>query len=213
MADHRETLASALRDQIIQGVYAPGQKLSEQTLARDLDTSRNTLREAFRVLSEQGLVDHVPNRGVSVAAPATADVVDIYRARRTIEGGVLAGASPLHPGVDRMREAVERARSAADESDWAVVGTANMAFHAAIVLLADSARLQKVHGQLLAELRLAFLALGDAHGLHAPFLSRNARILELMVGDGPKAAADELERYLIDSERAVLGAYARLGRD
>ena len=78
-------LADALRQQIIDGAFAPGSRLSESALAEHFGVARNTLREAFRALSEQGLLEHVPHRGVSVASPSIADVIDIYRARRVIE--------------------------------------------------------------------------------------------------------------------------------
>lgn len=212
MSDHSTTLADVLREQIIQGAFAPGERLSEAALSARLDVSRNTLREAFRVLAQHGLVEHVPNRGVSVASPATADVIDIYRTRRLIEGGVLRDASALHPGVAVMRAAVERAEDALVQAAWPAVGSANMAFHAALVSLADSRRLTRAHDQLAAELRLVFLAIDDPESLHRPFVAKNRAVLEALTGDGPERAADELERYLVDSERRVLGAYSRMGR-
>lgn len=212
MTEPAPTLADALREQIIAGDFAPGARLSETALAARLEVSRNTLREAFRVLAQHRLVEHVPNRGVSVVSPSTADVVDIYRARRLIECGVLRSASPLHPGVAGMRQALERAEAAVAADDWATVGTANMAFHKALVALSDSPRLERSHGQLAAELRLAFLGIDDPESLHRPFVERNRAVLEALVGEGPVAAADELERYLVDSERRVLGAYSRMGR-
>ncbi|MCR8671587.1 GntR family transcriptional regulator [Agrococcus sp. HG114] len=212
MSDHGPTLADALREQIVLGAFAPGERLSEAALADRLAVSRNTLREAFRVLAQLGLVQHVPHRGVSVASPTTADVIDIYRARRLIEGGVLRAASPVHPAVADMRAALERAESALAAPDWAVVGTANMAFHAALVALADSPRLSRAHDQVAAELRLAFLAIDDPESLHRPFVARNRDVLEALIAEGPERAADELERYLVESERSVLGAYSRMGR-
>lgn len=206
------TLADALRTQIIEGAFAPGERLSEAALAERLDVSRNTLREAFRVLAQVGLIEHVPHRGVSVASPSTSDVIDIYRARRQIECGVLREASPLHPGVAAMRSALERAEAALEAADWVGVGSANMAFHGALVSLADSPRLSRAHDQLAAELRLAFLAIDDPEALHRPFVSKNRAVLEALADAGPEAAAAELERYLIASERRVLGAYSRLGR-
>ncbi|SFS18470.1 DNA-binding transcriptional regulator, GntR family [Agrococcus baldri] len=209
---HGATLADALRAQIIDGAFAPGERLSETALAERLDVSRNTLREAFRVLAQVGLVEHIPHRGVSVASPTTADVVDIYRARRQLECGVLREASPLHPAVAQMHEALERAEAAEAESDWATVGSENMRFHSALVSLADSPRISRAHEQLQAELRLAFLAIDDPQSLHRPFVAKNRAVLEALDGDGPAAAAAELERYLVDSERRVLGAFSRMGR-
>lgn len=212
MDDHGPTLADALRTQIIDGAFTPGERLSEAALAERLDVSRNTLREAFRALAQVGLVQHVPHRGVSVASPATADVIDIYRARRLLECGVLRDASPLHPGVVAMRTALDQAAAAEADADWTAVGSANMRFHSALVSLADSPRLARAHDQLAAELRLAFLAIDDPQSLHRPFVAKNRAVLEALESDGPVAAAAELERYLVDSERRVLGAFSRMGR-
>lgn len=206
------TLAEALRERIVQGEFAPGERLSEAALAERLGVARGTLREAFRVLAEVGLVEHVPHKGVSVASPTTADVVDIYRARRHIECAALRWASPLHPAVATMRASLERSEGALAAEDWTTLGSANMAFHAALVSLSDSPRLERAYDQLAAELRLAFLALDDPEGLHRPFVARNRAVLEALVDEGPEQAAEVLERYLVESERRVLGAFARLGR-
>ncbi len=193
------------------GELRPGQRLSEAALAQSFNVSRNTLREAFRVLAEQGLLEHVPHRGVSVTSPRVADVLDIYRVRRHVETGVLARADVSHPAVERMRAAVAAADVAVAEGDWVAVGTANMAFHEALVSLADSPRLLRLYRQLAAELRLAFLLIGDPQTLHGRFVARNRSVLDTFAADGGAAAARELEEYLTESERTVLGAFSRLG--
>ena len=60
MTEVEDALTNALRRRIIDGEFAPGTRLSEISLAEQLGVSRNTLREAFRVLAEQGLIEHVP---------------------------------------------------------------------------------------------------------------------------------------------------------
>ncbi|MEJ1091446.1 GntR family transcriptional regulator [Microbacterium istanbulense] len=207
----QRVLADELRQHIIAGEFAPGSRLSESALAERFDVSRNTLREAFRVLSEQGLVEHIPHRGVSVASPTIADVVDIYRVRRVIECTALRESEPEHPAVQRMRQALAEAEEHLPAEDWQRVGSANMAFHLAIVDLADSPRLARTYSDVAAELRLAFLKIDDPRSLHEPFVRKNRAVLTALVERGPQAAADELERYLIASERSVLGAFARMG--
>ncbi len=208
---HQRVLADELRQHIIEGEFAPGSRLSESALAERFDVSRNTLREAFRVLSEQGLVEHVPHRGVSVASPTIADVVDIYRVRRVIECTALRESEPEHPAVQRMREAVIEGEEQLPTENWQRVGSANMAFHLAIVDLADSPRLARTYSDVAAELRLAFLKIDDPRALHEPFVRKNRAVLMTLLEGGPAAAAEELERYLIASERSVLGAFARMG--
>jgi len=202
-------VAEQIRQKITHGEFAPGQRLSEQTLSDSLAISRNTLREVFRLLTKDGLLRHEPNRGVFVAIPSIAAIIDIYRVRRLIECQALAQAYPRHPAKKRMREAVEAAVRARDAGDWLGVGTANMAFHMGIVELADSERLNQLFGQVLAELRLAFGMLRDPEFLHAPYVDMNQRILELTeAGDFAKAST-ALSDYLVHSERIVLAVYAR----
>ena len=211
--NHDSSLVNRLTDRLIAGELRPGERLSETALAKEFDVSRNTLREAFRVLGEQGLVTHIPHRGVSVASPSTADVVDIYRVRHHVECSVLEHAPRNHPNAVQMEAAVDAAEKFAAEENWLEVGTANMSFHNAVVSLSDSRRLMQSFSNVLAELRLAFLKVEVLDFLHAPFISRNKEVIEVYQIEGSAAAAKILGAYLGDSERQVLGAYARAGQD
>jgi DNA-binding GntR family transcriptional regulator len=205
-----QRLAEAIRDRLIAGELKPGQRLSEAALAASLEVSRNSLREAFRLLTKDGLLRHEPNRGVFVSTPSMASIIDIYRVRRMIECRALEQAYPKHPAATRMRLAVERAIECRREKDWVGVGSANMAFHAAIVDLADSPRLNAFYAQTAAELRLSFGLLEDPEFLHAPYLDLNIEILALLEGEKPSEAAKLLAAYLDRSERTVLAAFARV---
>ncbi|NIY49116.1 GntR family transcriptional regulator [Cedecea colo] len=204
-----EKIAETIRQKIIIGELATGTRLSEASLSEQLDISRNTLREVFRMLTQEGLLRYEPNRGVYVAVPDMAAILDIYRIRRLIECDALTHAYPLHPAVMKMEAAVEEAREYRQSSDWRRVGTANMKFHTAIVELADSERLSRLYRNISAELRLAFGHLNDPEMLYAPYIEKNAHILALL-NDGQNAlAARTLAEYLELSERTVLAAWAR----
>lgn len=201
--------AERIRQLLIAGKLVPGQQLSEASVSDSLGVSRNTLREAFRMLTHEGLLTQKPYRGVFVAVPSIASIIDIYRVRRMIECQAIGHAPPKHPASRFMRAAVEEAHLKREEGDWAAVGTANMDFHAAVVALADSERLDRLYANISAELRLAFGLIADAEYLHRPYVDRNARILSLYESDDPPAAAQALEEYLVQSERTVLATYAR----
>lgn len=204
-----DRVSEQIRRKLVDGELTPGQRLSEAALSESLEISRNTLREAFRLLTKEGLLKHEPNRGVSVAIPSIAAIIDIYRVRRLIECQALAQAYPRHPARKRLREAVDKALRCRGEGDWRGVGTANMEFHQAIVELADSERLNEMFSHLLAELRLAFGLLNDPEFLHAPYVDSNVKIVELFEAGKPQEAAAALGDYLVHSERIVLAAYAR----
>lgn len=204
-----DTVAERIRQQLIQGKLSAGQRLSEAALSEQFEVSRNTLREAFRILTKEGLLVHAPNKGVSVAVPSIASIIDIYRVRRLVECQALAQAWPRHPAHKRMQQTVAEALKAREAGDWMAVGSANMDFHAAIVALADSERLSALFSDIAAELRLAFGLLSDPEYLHAPYVDQNAHLLELFASGQTAAAAKALEDYLIQSERIVLAVYAR----
>lgn len=208
-----EKIADLLRDRLIAGDFTPGQKLSEQNLSDSLGVSRNTLREAFRLLTGDGLLQHQANRGVFVRTPSIEAVIDIYRVRRVIECGALARAYAGHPAVVRMQDAVKAARIANVRKNWQALGSANMFFHTAIVALADSERLSSFYARIAAELRLSFALLDSPEMLHAPYVDMNADILQKLVNEQPHLAAKTLDEYLTQSERVVLAALARVASD
>lgn len=200
----------ALRGLITDGTLAPGTRLREAELSEQLGVSRNTLREAFRVLEGEGLVTVAPNRGARVSTPTITSIIDVFRVRRVIESQALREAIPRHPGVARMRSATEHAIAARDAGDWLAVGTGNIEFHTGIMSLTDSPRLARLYEQLSAELRLAFGLVDDPEYLHAPFIDRNVEILELVDSGDSAGAAERLSDYLHLSERMLLAAYQRV---
>lgn len=174
-----------------------------------LGVSRNTLREAFRMLTHERLLVHKPHAGVFVAVPSLASIIDIYRVRRMIECQALRTSPARHPASRRMRAAVESALASREADDWIAVGTANMEFHSAIVALADSDHLDRLYANISAELRLAFGLLDDPDYLHRPYVDRNQAVLELYLSGDAVEAASVLEDYLLQSERTIVAAYAR----
>lgn len=198
--------AQSIRERITAGAIRPGQRLSEERLSSQLGISRNTLREAYRLLTQEGLLVREPNRGVFVTAPSAESVMDIYRVRRIIECQALTMADANHFARNRMYTAVVEAIDCRLAGDWNGVGTANANFHAAIVSLANSARLDRLYSLVSAELRLAFGLVHDAESLHSPYVELNEQILSLYVQGDKISAAKLLEEYLLQSERDLLAA-------
>ncbi len=204
-----EKVVSRIREMLIEGDLAPGEKLSEQQVASQFGISRNTLREVFRLLTSQGLLTYIPNRGVFVAAPNEASVIDIYRVRRVIQIGAVRAASRGHPALVRMGMLVAEAKVAQKERDWRRVGTINMEFHRAMVELCDSPRLNGSFEMVLAELRLVFGQLDNNAHLHEPYVDLNAGLVALLEAGKTLEAIEKLETYLLRSERMVLAALQR----
>lgn len=203
-----ERVADILRRRITEGELNPGTRLSEQALGETLAVSRNTLREAFRLLTHEGLLVHRPHRGVFVPELGADDFVDLYRLRRTIECDVIRTIG--HVSGERLRPLlaeVDVAEHAATRNDWREVGIANMRFHQQLVGLAGSPRMSEVTARLFAELRLAIHIVGSPKEMQEPYIARNRLIVGLLSAGDTEGAVIELQHYLRDSEAQLLAAY------
>lgn len=177
-----ERVSDILRSRIAEGFFPPGTRLSEDSIGNALGVSRNTLREAFRLLTHERLLVHQLNRGVFVRVLTVEDVEDIYRTRSLVECAVVRGLGEPPYAVDGLAAAVADGRRASREGDWKGLGTANIHFHRELVALAGSARTDELMRSVFAELRLAFHLVDDPRRLHEPYLARNGQILQALQG-------------------------------
>jgi DNA-binding GntR family transcriptional regulator len=204
-----ERAAEVLRDRIAEGYYQPGTRLSEDALCGELRISRNTLREAFQMLTHERLLSHEPYRGVSVRVLRLQDVVDLYRVRKVIECGAVAAGTA--GDLDLVAAAVAEGERAEADEDWRGLGTANIHFHQALVALAGSPRLVDLMRGILAEQRLVFLVMTDPRRFHQPYLARNRDILALLRSGDHATAVEALSDYLDIAQRQLVDEFTRAG--
>ncbi len=82
----RGRVFSRLREDILSGKYKEGDELKEVAIGEDLGVSRTPVREAFRQLELEGLIQIIPNKGAYVTGITQKDVKDIYMIRSLLEG-------------------------------------------------------------------------------------------------------------------------------
>ncbi|GAB2826658.1 GntR family transcriptional regulator [Lentzea nigeriaca] len=209
-ASTAQKVADMLREQVLDGELAPGLRLSEEAIGGALGVSRNTLREAFRLLTRDRILVHEHSRGVFVRTPTADDVRDLYAARRVIECGALRRWNDV---TEAQREAVRspvlRAVARAEKNDFSKTGTANIQFHRGIVRLADSVRLTDESDRLFAELMLAFRVAREMDEFHRTYLPWNRRIVELLNNGTVEQAVEQLAEYFDAAEQDLVGRLTR----
>ncbi|MQA02769.1 MAG: FCD domain-containing protein [Streptosporangiales bacterium] len=206
-ASTADRAAAALRALIADGHLPPGTQVPEQVVADALQLSRNTLREAFRLLAGEQLLEHKVNRGVFVCQLDRADIVDIYATRTFLECAALRSADgPSEAQLATLDTAVAEARRARDAGEGTAMGSADLAFHQAVMALAGSSRLDAFITSLFAQLRLAFHVMADPHAFHAAYVERNADILQLLRDGDQAAASATMHAYLHDACEQILTA-------
>jgi DNA-binding GntR family transcriptional regulator len=200
-----DALAAALRTRILEGELRPGTPLREEALAGEYDVARHTLRSALRALQGEGIVQILPNRGARVTSLSEEDVrglsdlrvaLEVEAARMALERGGGRLPKSVHEAADRLAALCRRRRPA-----WGPVAEAHEELHHAIVRAADSPRMEAVHRQTGAELRLFVLQLPPSWTFER-MATDHLELVRRLEEEGP----DALRPHIAESTRALLEA-------
>jgi DNA-binding GntR family transcriptional regulator len=198
-----DSLADALRAQILEGALAGGTPLREVELAEAYGVSRHTLRSALQRLAADGIVVVEPHRGARVATLGQRELVGLWELRTAleVEAARLAldrhdGRLPaeVHDAASRLSAACKRARPG-----WETVSDLHAALHGALVDASGSERIGAAYAALAGELRLYVLQLRPTWSLE-----RMATHHEALVRDLEREGAEALRRHLREGFESVL---------
>ena len=189
--------AAVLRRAMNDGALVPGSKLVESRLAEALDISRNTLRQAFMVLTAENLVEQIPNRGVFVKSPDAIAIGELFTVRLALESTAIELAAPGRR--QELHDIIDWAKRARENGSVSEMALANQEFHRVIVAASESQRLMKLMSAVLAEMRLLFFAKVTMPSFHGAFVDRNERLMNLVEAGETALAQEELREYLAAS--------------
>ncbi len=131
----KDIAAETLRGMIARGELLPGEWLRQERLSETLKVSYTPIREALKQLEAEGLVEHVPYRGVRVTEFRVEDVLDIYTMRAQLESlAARAAAHTLTPDQVAQLQALHEAMARLDApGNLARVRELNREFHMLII--------------------------------------------------------------------------------
>jgi DNA-binding GntR family transcriptional regulator len=194
-----ELAVEQLRHEILGGAFAPGDRLVEEQITRRFRISRAPLREALRLLAQQGLVEHLPRRGVRVATLSDTDVTELFELRDVIERFAVTKALPGAGGLGGLRRELAAMRRAAVAGAGFERADAHRRFHIELVALAGQRQLMLTYEPILLKLQLHM----------AMNLRREAETAQPL--DGVRRHALLLEAVETDDPATVLSVLATHG--
>jgi len=159
----REQVVESLRNAIMSGVYAPGQRLVEATLSQELGTSRGPVREALRELEHEGLVASVPYRGAVVLGVSDEEVQEVLiPIRLTLERFTFSRALPLLTDDDfaELGKQVWLMDEAARNEDLLKNVEADLRFHEIVIARSGNTHTAQVWRSIWPRIRGYFLRYG-----------------------------------------------------
>ncbi|WP_281522449.1 GntR family transcriptional regulator [Mogibacterium timidum] len=125
------TLFVQIQKDILSGKLPANSKLTEQAVCKQYDVSRTPVREAFRQLESDGLIENIPNRGAYVIGLSSRDISDLFDLRRTFEVKAVEWAIERMDDseIDTLRENIEFMEFYTLKADVEKVLQFNSAFH------------------------------------------------------------------------------------
>ncbi|WP_027894255.1 GntR family transcriptional regulator [Calidithermus chliarophilus] len=200
-----DTVRETLREAILEGRLAPGQKLSVPELARQMGVSRSPVREAILQLVGEGLAVERTRRGVVVANLSARDLGEIYEVREVLEAlAVRLAAQRARPEQLRaMRDVLERQRQAVESRDPQLYSQTNQQLHTLISQSSGNPRLQRILALLFGEMQLAFRTLSNnpAHTMRGH--QEHRRIVEALEARDSGAAEAAMRRHLASTRLEI----------
>jgi len=143
-----EEATDRLRDMIVQGRLAAGIRLNERLLTAQLGVSRTPLREAFKVLATEGLVELLPNRGAIVSAMDPVRLAETLAVMNALEALAVELARATEAQVNEIRALHFEMLAYHARGDLAGYLKFNQAIHLKIVKFSGNAVLYNTYRQL-----------------------------------------------------------------
>ncbi|MBT2534495.1 GntR family transcriptional regulator [Arthrobacter sp. ISL-48] len=196
-----QLIADQLREQIVKGMFRPGEQINESVLASQLRTSRGPVREALQRLCQEGILVSRRNRGVFVLELATDDIREIYAVREAVEA--TAADALLDAGQEQVRDTCQALKAIISDmakqvavSDWQSIARLDMQFHTSFVAGAGNTRLIRIYETLAAESRMCILNLEIAYPRIDVLVQEHQNILDLLESGGREELHKVIKQHM-----------------
>ncbi len=210
----RQWVMDRRRDDIVAGRIGPGQWLRQEKLARELGVSQTPVREALKQLAAEGVVEHVPYRGVRVVPFTREDVEDLYAGRLVEEGRAarFAAARITPAEIEEVRDLHARMQACETPRDLAAYRELNRRFHIAII----QASRRPFLARSLTQLWTAFptmlwgtipgVAAASAPGRDDPDTAEHEEIVTALASHDPDRAERAVREHIRSAGNALVAA-------
>lgn len=202
----RRLLTEEIKEAILAGKLAPGERLSEEKLASSLKVGRVPLREALRRLEAEGYITFLSHNDIMVSKPTIEDVRDYYSIASVLEGLAtrLAVERAQPEELSRLRELHQLLKEAYKKKDPELYFEANSSFHRFIAEIARNERLHRLIDQMRHEIQKTRIL-----SLHLPerldySMQEHDQILDAFLRRNPELAEGTVVKHLQNQMEALI---------
>lgn len=198
----RDVVFNTLRQAIITGEFAPGERLMEIALANRLGVSRTPVREAIRKLELEGLVVMIPRKGAEVAKITEKDLRDVLEVRSSLEE--LAAERMNDEVKEKLEKALKEFEEAIESDDNAAIADSDVDFHDVIFEATGNARLIQIINNLREQMYRYRLEYVKDTEYHTVLLNEHRELAKAMVEGRKEDARKIMKRHIDNQEMTVI---------
>jgi DNA-binding GntR family transcriptional regulator len=206
---HHE-VAGLVRDMIIAGDLAAGEKIPEAALCARFGVSRTPLREALKVLAAEGLIALTPNRGAAVAKITPEEIEELFPVMGALEAlaGEMACARLAPSDLARVERLHDTMAARYRRGDWTAYSKANRAIHEALFEIAGNATLSALYQQLMIRIHAVRFVARKSAARWREAVDDHERMMEALRRRDGAALAAVLREHLRHKADAMYEALA-----
>ena len=196
----RDVVFQTLRGAILKGDLKPGERLMELQLASKLGVSRTPIREAIRMLEQEGLAVTIPRKGAEVAKMTEKDMEDVLQIRLSLEAlAVRLSCENITPAaLQELKVAMEDFEEKTKSGQFVEMAKADVKFHEILYKASNNPKLQ----QLLSMYRYRVEYLKDA-AIYPRLIEEHHRMYDALKEKDQKQAVAYVEKHLHNQAEAV----------
>ncbi|MBV8796307.1 MAG: GntR family transcriptional regulator [Hyphomicrobiales bacterium] len=201
-----ETVVERLRDMIVEGELASGDRLHDANLAKILQVSRTPIREAIKLLATEGLVDLLPGRGARVREMSSEDILDLFETIAGIERHAceLAAERMSERDLDKLQRAHKRMARHHAAGERQPYFRLNHEIHLAIVEASKNVTLQAIHASLMSRARRARYAALASQARWMEAMGEHNQIMAALAKRDPGRAGEIMRRHDLGTARSIV---------
>ncbi|MDO4553535.1 MAG: GntR family transcriptional regulator [Lachnospiraceae bacterium] len=202
----RDVVFNTLRQAIITGEFAPGERLMEIVLAERLGVSRTPVREAIRKLELEGLVVMVPRKGAEVASITEDRLKEVLEIRCALEklGAVLSCQRITEEGREQLKKAHEEFVESVKQGDILDIATKDEAFHECIFELTGNQRLVQIVNNLKEQMYRYRMEYVKDVANHGNLIGEHEVLLEAILSGNESLAEETMNHHIHTQEEVIL---------
>ena len=201
----RERVASALRKAILSRQLKDGDSLTLDQVAGELGVSVTPVREAFQILSRDGLIQLNTNKGAVVLGVSKKSLQDHYSIRALLESEACRLCCLNNSNLSAIQDTLESSRQALDSGNDEEYGNYNQAFHYEIWLAANNEKLKNILSELWNGASMGIKTTASEYA-HISFEEHSA-IFEALLNRDAETAAVAMKAHILRSLENILTHY------